>query len=280
MTIFSKTLAVSTGAVIACFLSTSSMASPGFSQLDANGDGALELGEFASVARAGFDRLDANGDSLLSHEELMVEAQRRAQGGNVPPRKMVKRLLKARDANGDGALSFPEMVSGRVAAVFRQLDADGNHLITLAEWSGASGGNSGRDSGEDGSETDAGTIVNGGSEGGMDLDLDDPQTGPTGTPGNESPGNGTGGNGSGPNQDDPQTGPTGTPGNESPGNGTGGNSSGPSLDDPQIGPTGTPGNQGAGNNNAGNGNPPVQDPEPDMISGGGLIAQDDWIFGG
>jgi hypothetical protein len=239
---FTKPLALSVCVAIAGFLSTSAMASPQFAELDSNGDGALVLNEFASVARAAFNNTDANGDGVLGPQELLVEAQRRASGGNMPPRKMVRRLMHARDANGDGVLSFPEMVSGRVAAVFRQMDADGDHQVSMAEWEGAAADGS-EGAGAGGGVADAPRTGN--ESGGMDLNEDDPQTGPTTPP--------AGGEGS----------------NDQPG-----------REHPRTGQTDTPGNEGAGGGETGNGNPPVKDPEPTPFSSGGLIQEDNWFFGG
>ncbi len=42
----------------------------GFSELDANGDGAVSADEFADRAAPLFDRLDANGDDIISAEEI------------------------------------------------------------------------------------------------------------------------------------------------------------------------------------------------------------------
>jgi hypothetical protein len=212
---FTKPLAVSVSVAIAGFLSTSAMASPRFSDLDNNGDGALVLNEFASVARAAFDNMDANGDGVLGPQEVLAEARRRATGGNTPPRKMVRQLMHVRDANGDGVLSFPEMVSGRVAAVFRQLDADGDRQITLAEWQGAAAGGSTSNPSQTGNEG-----------GGMDLNRDDVQARPT------SPPAGGADNNDQPGREHPRTGQTASPGNAPAGGGNTGNGN-PPVKDPE-----------------------------------------------
>ncbi len=103
---------------------------PSFSQIDANGDGALTMDEFLSQGRAKFDKTDANGDGQLDVAELTAAAERERA-------RMIERLMTRKDANGDGMLSYAEMQPHTPGRVFERADTDGNGEISQAEWDAA-----------------------------------------------------------------------------------------------------------------------------------------------
>ena len=235
-----------------------------FSSVDTNSDGAIVKSELAAVVQTGFQRLDPNGDGILDPRELRDIATARAADKGGDPQKLLARVMKAKDKNGDGQLTPLELNPAAVRSVFQALDRNGDGKITLAEWNAAAnGGNSSGNAGNGAGNTSAG------STGGTGVSKDNPQTGQTETPGSErAPGSsGTGA----PSRDNPQTGQTGTPGNEN-APGTSGVGS-PTLDNPQAlggadGDTTTRDMQTGGSNGL-----------TGMLEGGKVVIEVDTIFG-
>ena len=56
------------------------------------------------------DRGPTGGDDRLSKEEFMDYAERKTFMGMVLPPAEAERIFEKHDANGDGALSFPEFI--------------------------------------------------------------------------------------------------------------------------------------------------------------------------
>lgn len=61
---------------------------PQFSELDADGDGAVTEAEFEAHAqqraREHFSRMDTNGDGVVTEEEMEAGRPRRGRGGGYP----------------------------------------------------------------------------------------------------------------------------------------------------------------------------------------------------
>ncbi len=173
-----------------------------FSSVDANGDGAIVKAELAAVVQTGFQRLDPNGDGVLDPRELHDIAAARAADKGGDPQKLLGRVMKAKDKNDDGRLTPLELNPAAVRSVFQALDRNGDGKITLAEWNAAAGGGSTGTGGGGGNSGNGAGNTNAGNSGGTGVSKGNPQTGQTGTPGNESA-PGTPGVGS-PTLDNPQ----------------------------------------------------------------------------
>ncbi|PWJ21235.1 EF-hand domain-containing protein [Jannaschia seohaensis] len=114
---------------------------PAFSEVDANGDGAVTQDELRALARGrGRDRLaaaDADGDGVLTRDEALAAAQERAAD-------RVNRMFDRLDTDGDDALTEAERMAGREAhgdrmrhgggRMFQRADANGDGSIDSAEW--------------------------------------------------------------------------------------------------------------------------------------------------
>lgn len=114
---------------------------PDFSEIDANGDGALTQAEIetfmATRGQARFTEADANGDGELSREELIAARDSRAEG-------RIDRMIERLDSDGNGSLSQAELEEmrdrmqerrgDRRGMRFERLDANDDGAISEEEW--------------------------------------------------------------------------------------------------------------------------------------------------
>lgn len=114
-----------------------------FAAFDTNGDGTLTAEEFTAARAAKAAALDANNDGKISADELvaqdMVQMKARAE-------MHAKRMIAARDTDGDGMLSASELASRTAPKdVFDRLDADNDGVVTQAEMDAMQAKMGGRD---------------------------------------------------------------------------------------------------------------------------------------
>ncbi|ABD56052.1 EF-hand domain-containing protein [Jannaschia sp. CCS1] len=110
-----------------------------FSELDADGSGAVTLEELRAAGANRFANADADGDGALSRDELLAQGQERIEA-------RVDRLLERADADGDGQLTQAEMEEAREGRrgfgrrgpnperIFERMDADSDGSVTQAEF--------------------------------------------------------------------------------------------------------------------------------------------------
>jgi Ca2+-binding EF-hand superfamily protein len=119
-----------------------------FAELDLNGDGQITEEDLTAAAQSHFADVDTDGNGKLDAAELATAMQaritERMQGRTMGPRgmdadtmsaRMAERILDARDADNDGALSLaelePEKGFGRVIDRF---DTDDDNAVSQAEF--------------------------------------------------------------------------------------------------------------------------------------------------
>ena len=95
-----------------------------FSQVDADGDGALSAAEFRNVQAAQWPQVDRNADGFLTLDDFPRIAAGRA--------KTQLAEIAYLDADGDGRISPSEFVDGE-APLFRRADSNGDGMLTQSE---------------------------------------------------------------------------------------------------------------------------------------------------
>ncbi len=98
---------------------------PGFSQLDADGDGRLDRAEFERASSWRFGILDKDADGIVSQAEFQAAA---TEGRERWAPIMFRRL----DADSSGGLDTKEFAK-RGENLFERADSDGDGALTLAE---------------------------------------------------------------------------------------------------------------------------------------------------
>ena len=106
-----------------------------FAELDANGDGQVTAEELAALRSNRFDAQDTNGDGLLSVDEMTAAAVKRASERAA---KHIERMMKKRDANGDGQISLAELPGqGRSEKMLKHMDENGDGTLSADEFAAA-----------------------------------------------------------------------------------------------------------------------------------------------
>jgi hypothetical protein len=100
-------------------------------ELDANGDGALDIEE-TGFSEEMFNKLDADGDGLLTEADRPSPPEQAfgGEGGKSPAD-----LLAALDSDGDGLLTLEE--SGFSETQFDELDTNKDGVVSQAEMEAA-----------------------------------------------------------------------------------------------------------------------------------------------
>jgi hypothetical protein len=105
-------------------------------RFDTNGDSKIDTGEWQMGTAASFEEIDADRDGKISAAEIdglgeaIAKEVGAAAGALVP--KLIKPILLAMDADGDGAVSREEFAK-KVGAVFATLDANMDAVLTRTE---------------------------------------------------------------------------------------------------------------------------------------------------
>lgn len=105
---------------------------PAFSELDADADGQLTLEELTAHREARFTEADTDGDGSLSRAELISAALDRVEA-------RIDAQMARFDDNEDGVLSANEMDDMRPRGpgpeqAFARMDADGDGMVSEAEF--------------------------------------------------------------------------------------------------------------------------------------------------
>ncbi len=108
-------------------LAQPSVSNRAFQDADLDRDGYVDLGEFQKDVVRGFHAIDRDRDGLLDLEELRAIRVNTRSGD-----RLAQAMLRAHDADGDGRLSFREVVVGRMA-YFEEADADRDDRLSASE---------------------------------------------------------------------------------------------------------------------------------------------------
>jgi hypothetical protein len=108
-------------------LAQPSVSNRAFQEADLDGDGFVDLGEFQKNVVRGFHAIDGNRDGFLDLDELRAIRVNTRSGD-----RLAQVMLRAHDADGDGRLSFREVVVGRMA-YFEEADADRDDRLSASE---------------------------------------------------------------------------------------------------------------------------------------------------
>ena len=101
------------------------LSSAAFSRADRNADGWVDLDEYRRDIVAAWHALDLDGDGWITAEEVRAVPAGRAH-------RSLERLMRRADADGDGRLSFAEVVRHRMAR-FDAADRDRDDRLSLDE---------------------------------------------------------------------------------------------------------------------------------------------------
>ncbi|WP_099826351.1 EF-hand domain-containing protein [Oceaniglobus indicus] len=115
------------------------MTPPTFSELDVNGDGAIDQGDLDAHAAARFDAVDTDGNGAISAAEMEAEMMQRAKDRN---QDRAARMIERMDRNDDGALDRSELdgmrgKGDRGGRMLERADTDGNGSVSEAEYNAA-----------------------------------------------------------------------------------------------------------------------------------------------
>jgi hypothetical protein len=105
-------------------------------QFDTNGDSKIDTGEWQAGTAASFEEIDTDRDGKMTAAEIdalgeaVAKESGEAAGALVP--KLIKPLILAMDADGDGAVSREEF-GKKVDGLFAKLDSDMDAQLTKAE---------------------------------------------------------------------------------------------------------------------------------------------------
>lgn len=99
-----------------------------FMQLDANGDGVIDGNEFLQLRVSMFDRIDADRSGTITAAE--IEAARQSLPGKQT--KQSDKRIWDQDANGDGMLTLAEYTSQTRG--FNMADRNNDGVLSVAEY--------------------------------------------------------------------------------------------------------------------------------------------------
>ncbi len=129
-----------------------------FEDLDADGSGQITSADLLANARARFDKADANTDGQLEAQEIQAmikqrmkaRAEARAEAGHERAPDwaaragkrvdwIVGKMLKRKDTDASGALSFDEIAPdpARLDRMIARFDTDGDKALSPAEFDAA-----------------------------------------------------------------------------------------------------------------------------------------------
>lgn len=104
-----------------------SVSNRAFQEADLDRDGYVDLGEFQKDVVRGFHAIDRDRDGHLGLDELRATRLNTRSGDRV-----AQAMLRAHDSDGDGRLSFREVVVGRMA-YFEEADTDRDDRLSASE---------------------------------------------------------------------------------------------------------------------------------------------------
>lgn len=105
-------------------------------RFDTNGDSKIDTGEWQMGATGSFDEINADRDGKITATEVdalgePIRNEAGAAAGTLVP-KLIKPLILAMDADGDGAVSKEEFTK-KLEALFAKLDANTDAQLTRVE---------------------------------------------------------------------------------------------------------------------------------------------------